>query len=86
MDYNILKDFLFFIIAVGSAYIVMRERLLKTEMLVEQMQKQIDDKQKQLLEFKERFEDHEDKVFKVLDEIRNAMHDILLKLERNNVR
>lgn len=86
MDYSFIKDFIGFFIAVGSAYVIMRERLLKTEMLIAQLQKQIDEKQRQISEFKERFEEHKDKVFEVLDEIRTAMHDILLKLERNNVR
>lgn len=79
MDFSILKDILALLLSVGTAYIVMRERVLKLEIKVEGLQKDSEEQ-------KERFNEHKDRVYEALDEIRQGMHDILLKLERNNVR
>jgi cell division protein FtsL len=61
------------------AWGVMRERILKAEIKIEALQKEIDMQSTQLEQHKEKIWEQLDKIFSILEEVK-------LKLERNSVR
>jgi uncharacterized membrane-anchored protein YhcB (DUF1043 family) len=61
------------------AWGVIRERILKAEIKIEALQKEIDMQATQLEQHKEKIWEQLDKIFSILEEVK-------LKLERNSVR
>lgn len=90
MDFSILKDVLTLFLSITTAYIVIRERVLKLEMRNEAFSKEIqnlkENHQKQISTLEESHEDLENRIYKRFDSIEKMLQDVLLKLERNNVR
>ncbi len=66
-------------VAAFAVWGVMRERMLKNELKAEQMQKHLDSLQDSHEELKER-------IYRRFDSIEKMLQEIMLKLERNNVR
>ncbi len=79
MDLQLLEKIVTVIVAIFAAWGVMRERMLKNELKAEQMQKHLDSLQDSHEELKER-------IYRRFDSIEKMLQEIMLKLERNNVR
>lgn len=79
MEFNWLEKILTVLAAIFTAWGVMRERMLKNELKAEQMQKQLDNLEDSHEELKER-------IYRRFDSIEKMLQEIMLKLERNNVR
>lgn len=79
MDLQILEKIVTVLIAIFAAWGVMRERMLKNELKTEQMQKHLESLQDSHEELKER-------IYRRFDSIEKMLQEIMLKLERNNVR
>ncbi|GAB4126264.1 MAG: hypothetical protein Fur0027_07260 [Raineya sp.] len=79
MEFNWLEKILTVLVAIFTAWGVMRERMLKNELKVEQVQKQLEALEDSHEELKER-------IYRRFDSIEKMLQEIMLKLERNNVR
>ena len=79
MEFNWLEKILTVLVAIFTAWGVMRERMLKSEIKAEQIQKQLDTLEDSHEELKER-------IYRRFDSIEKMLQEIMLKLERNNVR
>lgn len=79
MDTALIKEIVTVIVAILAAWGVMRERMLKSELRVDSLEKD-------LTKLSEKHEEHKEKVYKILKEISEQQQKILLILERNNVR
>ena len=79
MDLQLLEKIVTVIVAIFAAWGVMRERMLKNELKAEQMQKHLESLQDSHEELKER-------IYRRFDSIEKMLQEIMLKLERNNVR
>jgi len=79
MDFAILEKIATVLVAILSAWGVMRERVIKIELKAEQIQRDFE-------KLQENHEEHKDRVYEILKDISKQQQSILLILERNNVR
>jgi hypothetical protein len=87
---NIITVVLSVIFSITSAYIIMRERLLKLEIKSEVLSKELEKTNayvgKEISNIKEIHDELEEKIYNRFDNVEKILQEIMLKLERNSVR
>jgi hypothetical protein len=87
---NIITVVLSVIFSIMSAYIIMRERLLKLEIKSEVLSKELEKTNayvgKEISNIKEVHDELEEKIYNRFDNVEKILQEIMLKLERNSVR